>query len=170
MKGPRVIWKEIAEKNMGVKFGAFLKFCRDNHLIPHMFNIESLQEIVKATVPPISQAEYQYFEESKMMKTYEESSSKNYHYEPSPGEPEMVFHEFVFVLGRIAESTISITDTDDPSIEEKLRILFVEKLSLRKVEVEEVLKKNYSLIEPDAQSDSSYEEESEEEYVAIDDP
>ena len=27
MKGPRVIWKEIAEKNMGVKFGAFLKFC-----------------------------------------------------------------------------------------------------------------------------------------------
>lgn len=104
------------------------------------------------------------------MKTYEESSSKNYHYEPISGEPEMVFHEFVFVLGWIAESTISITDTDDPSIEEKLRILFVEKLSLKKVDVEEVLKKNYSLIEPEEESDSSYEEESEEEYVAIDDP
>ena len=53
-EGPRVIWREIADKNMGIKFGAFLKFCRDNHLIPHMFNIESLQEIVKATVPPIT--------------------------------------------------------------------------------------------------------------------
>ncbi len=50
------------------------------------------------------------------MKAYEESSSKNYQYVPSPTEPEMVFHEFVFVLGRIAESTISITDTDDPNI------------------------------------------------------
>ena len=89
---------------------------------------------------------------------------------PSPTEPEMVFHEFVFVLGRIAESTISITDTDDPTIQEKLSILLVEKLRLRKVDVEEVLKKNYQNTDLDIASDSSYEEESEEEYVAIDDP
>jgi len=113
-----------------------LKFCRDNHLIPHMFNIESLHEILRATVPPITQNEYQYFEEFKLLKIYEESSSKNYRYIPSPSEPEMLFHEFVFVLGRIAHTTISITDSDDPSITEKIQILLVEKLKFRKVDPE----------------------------------
>ena len=41
-----VAWREVAEKNMGVKVSAFLKFCKDNLMIPHMFNVESLHEIL----------------------------------------------------------------------------------------------------------------------------
>ena len=62
------------------------------------------------------------------MKLYEESSSKNYRYVPNYGEPEILLHEFVFILGRIAHTTVAITDSEDPSITEKLGILLVEKL------------------------------------------
>ncbi len=57
-----VQWREVAEKSMGIKCSAFLKFCRDNLMIPHMFNVESLHEILRFTIPPITQEEYQYFD------------------------------------------------------------------------------------------------------------
>lgn len=104
---------------MKIKLGAFLKFCRDNHLIPYMFNIESLQENLWASIPPISQEEYQYFDQNRLIKLYEDSGTKDYRYVPNWEEPEMHFHEFVFILGRIAKS-VTIADSDDPSIQEKI--------------------------------------------------
>lgn len=44
-----------------MKVSAFLKLCRLNHLIPNMFNIESLQEMIVQTIPPITTAESDYF-------------------------------------------------------------------------------------------------------------
>ena len=37
-----VNWKEIEEKNIPMIARSFLKLCRYNCLIPHLFNIESL--------------------------------------------------------------------------------------------------------------------------------
>lgn len=84
-----------------------------------MFNIESLQENLWASIPPITQDEYQYFDNNKLIKLYEESGTKDYRYIPNRDEPDMLFHEFLFVLGRIAKS-VPNTDSEDPSIQEKL--------------------------------------------------
>jgi len=61
-----------------IKIGAFLKFCRDNLLIPYSFNIESLQDNLRASIPPITQDEYLYFDNNKLIKLYEESGTKDY--------------------------------------------------------------------------------------------
>jgi hypothetical protein len=76
-----------------------LKFLKDNHLIPILCNVETLHTILKSTIPPITQSEFQYYEEFRLLKTYEDSVGNNYRYIPTPSEPEMLFHEFVFVLG-----------------------------------------------------------------------
>jgi hypothetical protein len=54
----------------------FLKLARVNYLIPHMFNVESLQEFMKATIPPMTGDEYSFFENNEIIKTYE--TDKNY--------------------------------------------------------------------------------------------
>lgn len=56
----------------------------------------------------------------------------------------MLFHEFVFILGRIAHTTVAITDSEDPSITEKLSILLVEKLQFRSVDPVAHLEKMYN--------------------------
>lgn len=170
-EGPRILWREIADRNFGIKFGAFLKFLRDNHLIPILCNVETLHTILKSTIPPITQSEFQYYEEFKLLKTYEDSVQNNYRYIPSASEPEMLFHEFVFVIGRMAHQTITITDSIDSSITEKMQILLVEKLRFKQVDVEDFIRKTYHK-EEEGEGDSEYSEESEEdeEYVGIDDP
>jgi len=54
----------------------------------------------------------------------------------------MPLHEFIFVLGRIAHISIEITDSENQTIQEKLRILFDEKLQLKPIEnpEEEIMK------------------------------
>ena len=55
-------WHEIETKNHKMKVSAFLKLCRVKHLIPNMFNIESLCEFIQETIPPITSSEAEYFE------------------------------------------------------------------------------------------------------------
>lgn len=63
-------WHEIETKNHKMKVSAFLKMCRVKHLIPVMFNIESLCEFIMETIPPITSAEAEYFEKQYLQKTY----------------------------------------------------------------------------------------------------
>jgi len=79
-------------------------------MIPHMFNVESLHDVLKSTIPPITQEEYHYFDNFMLVKKYEESDTPNYIYASNKDEPEIQFHEFIFILGRIADTTVNITD------------------------------------------------------------
>lgn len=128
-----VTWREIEEKNHGMIARGFLKLCRKLFLIPHMFNIESLHEFIKATIPPMTNKEYDFFDKFLLVKEYE--SDQNFtstSVEPLDGEPDLKFHEFIFCLGRIANITVSSGDT----LTDKLTILFIEKLNFEKVEGE----------------------------------
>ena len=62
-------WHEIETKNLTMKVSAFLKLCRVKHLIPALFNIESLSEFIKQTIPPITTAESDYFDKHYLEKT-----------------------------------------------------------------------------------------------------
>jgi hypothetical protein len=55
-------WHMIETKNTKMKVTAFLKMCRVKHLIPVLFNIESLSDFIMQTIPPITSAEAEYFE------------------------------------------------------------------------------------------------------------
>lgn len=101
----------------------FLKLCRVKFLIPHKFNVETMQEYMKATIPPITSEEYNYFEDNQIIKTYEED--KNYQNtlcEPLENEPGLLFHEFIFLLGRIAYNCVN----SSPTINGKLHDMFIE--------------------------------------------
>jgi hypothetical protein len=69
-------WREVEEKNIIMICRCFLKLSRHNFLIPHMFNVESLQEFLKATIPPMTSEEYNFFENNEIIRAYE--GDKNY--------------------------------------------------------------------------------------------
>lgn len=95
-----------------------------------MFNVESLQEFLKATIPPMTSEEYNFFQNNEVIKAYE--TDKNYQTtlcEPLDGEPGLLFHEFIFLLGRIACNCVNTSD----QISGKLNNFFVEKLQFHPV-------------------------------------
>jgi len=51
----------------------------------------------------VSSDEYKYFENNEVMQFYEaELVNKSSHCDPKVGEPTLLFHEFVFLMARIA--------------------------------------------------------------------
>jgi hypothetical protein len=87
---------------------------------------------MKATIPPMTGEEYNFFENNEIIKAYE--IDKNYQTtlcEPMDGEPGLLFHEFVFLLGRIASNCVNTSE----HISGKLNNFFVEKLNFRKAEM-----------------------------------
>mmetsp|Transcript_6121 Transcript_6121/g.10391 ORF Transcript_6121/g.10391 Transcript_6121/m.10391 type:complete len:401 (+) Transcript_6121:548-1750(+) len=117
---------------------SFLKLCRYNHLIPHLFNIESLEVFMEQTLPPITNGEYEFYEKQKLSEAY--NDDKNFQttmVEPMVNqkdeamEPELHFHEFLFLLGLIAKNQIN--SSKDDSIQSKLQEFFVQKLNFKKV-------------------------------------
>lgn len=163
-----VNWKEMSDKNLGVLAGSFLNFCREKFLIPHMFNVESLQEILLSIIPPLHKEEYEYFNSGKLIKQYEGDKKKiSSNYEFSDGEPELLFHEFMFTLGKIAFTAVNVADAD--SLTDKFKVFLVEKLDFPVIDnIEEHVEK-YFMHELDEEYDLySSDEDLEAEYV--DDP
>eukprot|EP00350_Pseudokeronopsis_sp_OXSARD2_P003878 CAMPEP_0170552962 /NCGR_PEP_ID=MMETSP0211-20121228/10855_1 /TAXON_ID=311385 /ORGANISM="Pseudokeronopsis sp., Strain OXSARD2" /LENGTH=261 /DNA_ID=CAMNT_0010861053 /DNA_START=198 /DNA_END=983 /DNA_ORIENTATION=+ len=157
-------WREIEEKNLTMICRCFLKLSRTNFLIPHMFNVESLQEFLKATIPPMTQEEHNFFHSNEIVKAYEQD--KNYQTtlcEPLEGEPGILFHEFIFLLGRIAWYCVHTS----ASMQGKLNNFFIEKLQFHpaqdinkpNITYEEVTKKLYMSDEEGIFSDEDGDEE-----------
>lgn len=71
--GKRVMsWRDIEDKEMIIICRSFLKLARVKFLIPHMLNVEFLEELIKATIPPMTADEYAFFEENhEIIRTYE---------------------------------------------------------------------------------------------------
>ena len=53
--------KEIEENNTTMIARSFLKLCRCYDLIPNVLNIETLQKFMEATLPPITNAEQEFY-------------------------------------------------------------------------------------------------------------
>ena len=108
----------------------FIKMAKGKYMIPHMFNIEDMQAYLKATIPPLTSEEYQYFENNEAIRFYEaDMTSPVAVCEPKLGEPTLLFHEFVFLLSRIAISKVKTSG----SISGNLNDFFVEKLGFSRV-------------------------------------
>jgi hypothetical protein len=123
-------WRDIAEKNVPMLTRLFVKLSKAKLFIPYMFNIEDLQSYLKATVPPLTTEEYQFFENNDVIRFYEDDMKEPVvRVDPKPGEPGLLFHEFVFLLARIAITNV----TTSSSVSGKLNDFFKEKLKFNEV-------------------------------------
>jgi len=133
-----------------------------------MFNVEALQEILLSIIPPLQKEEYEYFNQQKIVSQYErEKSLISTNYELVVGEPQLLFHEFMFALGKIAYTTVTVSDAE--TLPEKLKVLFIEKLHFPEISDPDEYVEKYLMgtLEQEGEIYSS-EEELEEEYE--DDP
>ena len=109
---------------------AFLKLARCKSLTNHQINIETLHDFIEQVIPPITPAEVEYLETNKtLLKKYNED--KNYKTttcEPIEGEPGLLFHEFIFLLGQIALHAMDHNPVTATVIED----FFIEKLNFEK--------------------------------------
>jgi len=114
-----------------MKVSAFLKMCRLKQLIPHSLNIESLNQLIRQCITPMTNEEYEYLVEKRMLiHVYDNDlSPETSHCEPLPGEPGLLFHEFIFLLAMIALNQ----DTDSVEPSHKIENFFIIKLQFTKV-------------------------------------
>lgn len=137
----------------------FLKLARYNFLVPTNVHIDTLNKFIEDTIPPITTEEFNYFQESKLVEAYEED--KNYQttlVEPGKGEPGLLFHEFIYLLGMIAYHCCRNTASD---IGGQLENFFVEKLNFQKVADSSKIHMSYQQFQLDQQNKAhkkSYEE------------
>ena len=164
-----VSWRDIEDKNTVMVVSAFLKMCRTNHLIPNMLNVEALHSFVQQTIPPITPEEYSYFENTTLLNVYNnDMNPEQTTCEPAPGEPGLLFHEFIFLLGLIALNFMGTSPQTSQSIED----FFVEKLNFTRVAPDARLKtydelKDDSGIYSDEEDDSGSELEMDEQQKAF---
>ena len=111
-----VSWKEIEEKNIVMVARSFLKMCRYKQLIPSLLPIESLQECMEQTLPPITNGEHDFYVKERLRKAYDEDYQAT-RVEPMVDasgeltEPALKFHDFLFLLGLIAQEHIRSSET-----------------------------------------------------------
>ena len=150
-------WRDIEDKNQILAVSAFLKLCRCNHLLPGTLNVESLHMFIEQTIPPITQKEYEYLVEKKvLLKIYnEDTNPQQTTCEPLNGEPGLLFHEFIFLLGLIAVSHMETSAL----VSQKIEDFFIEKLNLRPSNSMKQAAGSPSRVKVDGEEDEYYDEE-----------
>ena len=93
---------------------AFVKLCKICQLVPHGINIEGLHEQVKKIISPMTEDEYDFIEEKKMIFTvYTDDQNPDSSINPQANEPGLLFHEFIFLLANIALKSDQMTQMAD---------------------------------------------------------
>ena len=105
---------------------SFLKLCRYYYLIPHLLNIEQLNDFMEQTLPPITTGEKEFYHRKLLIKAFDED--KNYQttrvsplkdHNGEDCEPTLHFNEFLYILGVIAYHCVN----QNKSLAEKLKDL-----------------------------------------------
>lgn len=109
---------------------AFLKLARCESLINDMLNIETLHDQIEQVIPPITQKEVDYLTtDKKLLKIYNSDKKPDLtSCDPEDGEPGLLFHEFIFLMGLIAANSMETSPVTSQVIED----FFVEKLNFKR--------------------------------------
>lgn len=127
---------------------AFLKMCRYYSLMTVTLSIEDLCAFVKQTIPPITADEYAYDEKNMLHQIYyQDQNPLATTCEPQAGEPVLLFHEFIFLLGLIAHNCFF----SSPYIGAQLEEFFVEKLNFKRQSTEVQVKPTFHETEEERQ-------------------
>ena len=105
---------------------AFLELAKRQSLVADLLNIETLHDLIEQVIPPITEKEHAYLEtDKKLLEIYNQNVK---FVVPEEGEPGLHFHEFIFLLGRIAIDTQDSAASSPELIED----FFVEKLNFKR--------------------------------------
>ena len=112
---------------------AFLKLCRCTKLMPADVTIEDLNQFVLDIYSPMTLAEHKWMvEQQRLFEVYK--SDVNYMESPIERQPkiqpELFFHEFIFLLATIATRK----NTSSAKVHNKIENFFIEKLNFKQVE------------------------------------
>ena len=126
---------------MRMPVSAFLKMCRCKHLIPHLLNVEALQDFISSIYTPMTVPENKWMEEEKvLLKICEKDVNPTQtHIETNDEEPKLLFHEFIFLLAMIATQKNNTDSLSAINIEN----FFIEQLCFRKIEDENKVFKSF---------------------------
>lgn len=144
-------WHHIEDQNQLLYVSAFLKLARCNSIINDMLNIETLHDFIEQVIPPITQKEKEFLEKDrKLLQIYHSDKKPNETTcDPEDGEPGLLFHEFIFLLGLIALHAMDHVPETCKIIED----FFIEKLNFkRETEIPQY-------VYPEDRDDEEYDEE-----------
>ncbi len=109
---------------------AFIRFLKQADVVPHLINVEHVEDILSKVVPPtgIKQSEfyYKHFLVDSYSKDLDNSELKH------EGDPGLILFEFEFALSRIAIETSKQTDNTKKVYDLILNKFFGGYLGLRK--------------------------------------
>ena len=82
---------------------AFLRFLKAADIIPHLINVEQLEDILGRVVPPGSPKESEFYSRHYLIDVYSKNlENPDIKYQ---GDPGLLLFEFMVTLGRIAVET-----------------------------------------------------------------
>lgn len=88
---------------------------------------------MKATIPPLTGSEFQFFEQNELVQAYEgDKNYQNTQVEPLENEPGLLLHEFILLLGRICANCKTTSDKTHANIKD-----FFDQDLFRKIELRE---------------------------------
>ena len=90
-----------------MKVSAFVKLCKIKRILPHRNNIESLEQLMRQIICPMTESEHVFFDDNKMLvKIYnDDTNPENSSINPVENEPGLLFHEFIFLVALMALNT-----------------------------------------------------------------
>jgi len=111
---------------------------------------------MKATIPPLTGAEFQFFEQNELVQAYEgDKNYQNTQVEPLENEPGLLLHELILLLGRICANCKTTSDKTHGNIRD-----FFDQDLFRRVDLKE---SKASLTASDSEEEEGMLDESEEE-------
>jgi tetratricopeptide (TPR) repeat protein len=127
-----ITWKEIEDTNRKLPLLCLLRFLMVKYLIPDYIEPEHLQDLIREVVKPRGQKELAFYNSKAFLKTSEDPNFTKMAYNPVEGEPQVFYHEFQLILGRIALYPSIATQDKNLTSLEKISDFFVERLGFAK--------------------------------------
>lgn len=164
-----VTWKEVEDSGRRLPLLCLLRFLMVKYLIPDYIEPEQLQELVQEVIKPRGQKEIEFYNAKTFLTAAEDPNFTKMPYNAVEGEPQLFYHEFQLVLGRLALYPSAATQDKNLTSLEKVSDFFVERLGFARA------KDGLQALEK-GESDVEFEEEmfiDSDEYVEdadIDDP
>ena len=95
-------WKDIEDNNRKLPLFCLLRLLIIKHLIPDYIEPEHLQIIITEVIKPHGQKEVEFYNSKVFLTAAEDPNFAKMGYSTVEGEPQMFYHEFQLILGRIA--------------------------------------------------------------------
>ena len=92
--------REIELQNKKMSAVSFMRFLKEAEIVPHLINVEHVEDLLSKVVPPINPRENEFYYRHFLVESYSKDlDNPDLKHE---GDPGLLLFEFMFMIGRIA--------------------------------------------------------------------